>query len=292
VISANPARVVLSILSNLEEPLAKKGKAFERDMAEFLKKRGFQTYSFKAKRDGQEYEYDLILPWNDYLFLFECKNHSLSNHDPVQAYYFELERQSDTRQVNRLVDGLQRFPDVLVEHVGADAAGKIIVPCVLNSLPFALPEKNTGVYFTDSSLLKRFFQEKNFNVKVPHHIERNIKLLHRTAYHSWWAGDEPSPDDLLLQLEEPFQLKLMHAHTRAERSYFPIAEDALAITQELMRTEVTIESLAAVGGADASWVRKEIAAVSAGVKAVRARRERQLLRRQDRAWRERKKRET
>jgi hypothetical protein len=217
---------------------------------------------------------------------------SLSSHDPVQAYYFDLERQSDARQVNRLVDGLRKYPDMLAEHVVPDAVGKTIVPCVLNSLPFSLPGKHDGVFFTDSSLLKRFFQEKNFNVKVPHHIERNVKLLHRTAFHSWWAGDKPAPNDLLRQLEEPFQLKLMHAHTRAVHASFPIAENTLAVTQELTRTEETIESLATVGGADASWMRKEIAAVSAEVGALRARRERQLLRRQDRAWRERKKRET
>jgi predicted fused transcriptional regulator/phosphomethylpyrimidine kinase len=64
-ISANTARVILSILSNLEEPLSKKGKAFERDMREFFKRQGYETYSFNAKRDGEEYEYDLILPWGD-----------------------------------------------------------------------------------------------------------------------------------------------------------------------------------------------------------------------------------
>ena len=45
-------------------------------------------------RDGEEYEFDAIVPWGDYVFLFECKNGTLSGNNIVPAYYFALEQRS------------------------------------------------------------------------------------------------------------------------------------------------------------------------------------------------------
>ena len=199
-ITANPARVVLSIIANLGEPLARKGKAFEADVLSFLKKQTLKAQTFKVKRDGEEYEYDVVLCWGEYIFIFECKNHSLSNHHPTQAYYFEFEMRSSAKQVMRLADALRRYPDILSQKMQVDVTTKTIVPCVLNALPFSLPSPIDGVFFTDASVLKRFFQEKYFHVNTPYRIDENVQLLHRTAMHSLWAGDEPTPADYLKQL--------------------------------------------------------------------------------------------
>jgi hypothetical protein len=94
-----------------------------------------------------------VLVWGGYVFLFECKNRSLSGFDPVQAYYFGLENRSNAGQVLRLTDALERYPDILTEQFGPEAAGKKIVPCVLNSMPFSLPGMQDGVYFTDWSVI-------------------------------------------------------------------------------------------------------------------------------------------
>jgi hypothetical protein len=83
----NIASVVLSNLGRLRQPLSRKGTAFEAGVREFFAKRGMACRGFKVKRDGEEYEFDAVLVWDSYVFLFECKNRSLSGFDPAQAYY-------------------------------------------------------------------------------------------------------------------------------------------------------------------------------------------------------------
>ena len=269
-VAANPARVVLSIIANLGEPLARKGKAFETDILLFLKAKNLQARSFKVKRDGKEYEYDVVLCWGDYIFIFECKNHSLSNHHPIQAYYFDLEMRSNAKQVTRLADALRRYPDILSQQMQVDATNKTIVPCVLNALPFALPGPIDGVYFTDASVLKRFFQERYFHVNTPYRIDENVQLLHRTALHSLWAGDEPTAADYLEQLREPFQVKLILAHTELGSVPFPISTTELVVAGEFTRTEMSIDSYADLVGASSASIRKGQLEVAKGVKKLRA----------------------
>jgi hypothetical protein len=268
--AANPARVVLSIIANLGEPLARKGKAFEADILSFLKKKRLQAGAFKVKRDGEEYEYDVVLCWGDYVFIFECKNHSLSNHHPIQAYYFDLEMRSNAKQVLRLAEALRRYPDILNQKMQVDVTTKTIVPCVLNALPFSRPGPIDGVYFTDASVLKRFFQDRYFHVNTPYRIDENVQILHRTALHSLWAGDQPTAADYLEQLQDPFQVNLMLAHTELESVPFPISNTELVVAGEFTRTEMSIDSYAALAGASSASIRKGQLAIAKEVKKLRA----------------------
>ena len=114
------------------------------------------------------------------------------------------------------------------------------------------------MYFTDASLLKRFFNERHFRVKTAYPIKKNLKLLHRNAVYSWWTTDKPSPQDLMRQLEEPFQVKVVRAHTEVSVKPFQIDSNELVVPQEFSRTEMTPESFSAVAGVSGDSVRKEI----------------------------------
>jgi hypothetical protein len=283
-ITANTAGVVLSTIANLGEPLSRKGKAFEQDILSFFKDRKLQAESFKVSLYGEEYEYDVILSWGDYLFVFECKNYNLSGNHPVQAFYFELEMRSSGKQVKRLAEGLRRSPDILSRRLGVDVATKKIVPCVLNALPFSLPGEVDGVYFTDASALKRFFRERYFHIKTPYRIDENLQILHRTAMHSSWAGDEPSPEDLIRQLEDPFQLRLMLAHTEIGGRPFVAGSADIVVAEDFFRTEMTIESYSDLVGVSADLIRKERAEIARHVKRLKSnvKRKRPLKRRRNR----------
>jgi len=268
-IATNTARIVLSTIANLGETLSRKGKAFERDILSFFKEKNLTAKSVRVSLDGEEYQYDVILIWGDYLFIFECKSHTLSNHHPIQAYYFDLEMHSSGRQVRRLVEGLQHYPDKLSKLLGVDVATKRIVPCVLNALPFSLPGDVEGVYFTDASVLKRFFQERYFHISSPYRIDKNVQILHRTAMYSLWAGDKPSPEDLVRQLEDPFQVKLMVAHTKIGSPPFAIGSVDIVMAGEFLRTEWTIESYADLVGLSAEWIQKERGRIERQVKELK-----------------------
>lgn len=272
-ISTSIARVVLSTIANQGEPLARKGKAFENYILSFFKKIGHSATSIKFHENNQEYEYDVILPWGDYVFMFECKNHSLSNNNPIKAYYLEKERRSNVKQVNRLLEGLQRYPYRVNELLGLDITKKKIIACVLNSLPFSLPGKKNGVYFTDASAMKRFFQERYFHIKTPHQINDKARVLHRTAVHSLWSENEPSPEDFIKHLEDPFQLQLMRHHIQIISRPFGIGNYDLVAAGEFFRSEITIESYCDLVGVSSKEIRDEMERVKCEVEKIKEKRD-------------------
>ena len=88
VIDVNIPLVVLSNLSNRGEGLSRKGKAFEAHVRDVFRRNNIEVFAFKATRNGQQFEYDAVVAWGDYIFIFECKNRTLSGNDPAQTYYF------------------------------------------------------------------------------------------------------------------------------------------------------------------------------------------------------------
>ncbi len=247
-LNVNHARIVLSAVASRGEPLSRKGKSFEASVLTFFKAQGLDARGFTARRDGEEYEYDSVVVWGDYVFVFECKNYSLSGHHPIQAYYFQLEMDAAGRQVLRQADALVRHPSILLEHMGVELGTKRVVPCVLNAMPYALPGEVAGVRFVDFSGLRRFFQERYFHLKTPFQVDEGVMLVLRTAMHDMWAGPAPSVEAFLRHLDDPFQLQLILAHTVTGWKQFAVAQGHLVIAEELQRTALTVESYAnAVG---------------------------------------------
>lgn len=284
-LSVDPARVTLSAIGNKGEQLSRKGKAFEREVLHFFQDHGFDAKTFKFKKDGEEFEYDVVVAWDDHIFVFECKNRTLSGHNPVTAYYFALEIASAARQVRRLADGLVRHADVVLAKTGIDATGKVIVPCVLNSLPYAMKGDDDGVFVTDASGLKRFFQDRYFHLVRPHRLGTNATVLHRTAMKSLWSGDRPTAVDLVEYLIEPLQLQLVTAHTERTRHGFGLGERTIVAVDDLVHTEMTLASISSLFSIDAKWVERENKRMARAVGEERRKRERRAIIEADRAWR-------
>lgn len=290
VLATHIVSVVLSNLSRLREQLSRKGAAFETSVRKFFTDREMDCRGFKVKREAEVYEFDAVLVWGDRVFLFECKNRSLSGRNPAQAYYFALENRSNARQLQRQADALRQYPDILTEEFGPEAANKEVVPCILNSLPFSLPGLQDGVYFTDWSAVTRFFQDRYVHAKTAHHVTDDVTLLHRSALYDLWLGDQPTPDRFIRALDNPFQLEIVGNRIDIHRSIFPVGPEMAVVSREFMRENTTAESIAETLGATPDRLRADIAKVGRAVKNVRARHKQSLLRREDRAWRERRKR--
>src|SRR5262249_18527772 len=90
VIDANISLAVLSNLSNRGEQLSRKGKAFEMHIRDVFRRNNIDVFAFSATRNGQQFQYDAVVAWGEYIFVFECKNRTLSGNDPAQTYYFDL----------------------------------------------------------------------------------------------------------------------------------------------------------------------------------------------------------
>jgi len=243
----------------------RKGHAFEDYIHALFKKHKLTPKKLKLNLDGEEYEFDALLPWNNYLFVFECKNKTLSGRNPSQAYYFNLGIRSACRQATKRADALKRHPEILEERLKISRDVKI-VPCVLNSLPYARCGKMNGVYFYDASALTRFLQEREFHLKVSHRLSEKTKVLHRTAIKSLWKGDKPTPEDLLRELESPFQLQIIKHHTKVDTIPYRISKKEGVILFEFLPKEITMESMAEVFGASPSEFAKTIKSITSGLK--------------------------
>lgn len=254
----NITTTVLSNLANRRVQLDRKGKAFEQAMREFFEQQGFKVAAFKAHRDGEEYEFDLVVAWDGHLFLFECKNRSLSLSDPVAAYYFDQELRSAAHQVQRLAAALQAHPDLVATQFGPDYVGWPVVPCVLHSLPYSRCGQFEGAYFTDASALTRFFGEPYFRIKAPYKFGKHT-LLHRTAIKKLWQGEKPAAEDLIAQLEEPHQVLLAIKHLEIKGFGFELSATDGAVSRELYRLQYTTRSICEAVGADPDEVEKIIA---------------------------------
>lgn len=155
---------------------------------------------FKFKGDGEEYEYDAVVPWGDYLFVFECKNRSLPFNSPVQMHYFDLETAENIGQLKRLTKGLEDYADKAAMHLPSGALTKTIVPVLLNCFPYAAPGKRDGDYLYDYSALGRFLAS---GVIMGRATSRGKTLGEMESSTRLWAGDTPTPVDLIAQLEMP-----------------------------------------------------------------------------------------
>jgi hypothetical protein len=274
VLSVNIAMVVLSNLSNRTEELGRKGKAFEEHIREVFKRNNIDVFAFKVKRDGETYEYDAVAVWGDYIFVFECKNRSLSGNDPGQAYYFDLEVRGQAKQASRLADALVRYPDIVEKEIGPAHVDKQVVVAVLHSLPYSRAVPIDGVYFTDASALTRFLEQRYFFIKAPHQIQQHT-ILHRTALKNFWKGEKPTVDEFLQALDEPFALILLLKHLTIKPFTFAVSEAELVGVTELSRKPMTTESACKAVGANLDVALREISEVYKQAKKLRRRMEKQ-----------------
>lgn len=290
ILNADPARVTLSAIGKEERQLGRKGKAFEAAMLRFFERQGLKPRYFKFTRNGEEFQYDVVVPWEDHVFVLECKNRTLSGHNPVAAYYFALEVESGVRQVRRLADALTKHADAVLERSGIDVAGKTVVPCLVNCMPYASKGKRDGVYVTDASGLRRFFEKRDFHVVRAHNLGGKGKVLHRTGMKRLWKGATPTAADLMAYLDDPFQLRLMAAHLRKEGHGFGLGERTVVGVADVLHDEMSAESTAKVFGIDGKWVEREARDVTRAIGAARKANEWRSVRQAERAWREQQKR--
>ena len=293
ILNSDPVRLTLSAIGNQSEQLGRKGKAFEGETLRFFERQGFGAKAFKFKRDGEEFEYDVVVPWDDHIFVLECKNRTLSGHNPVAAYYFAMEIASAVKQVTRLADALVAHADIVLERTGIDVANKTILPCVVNSLPYAMKGDQDGVFVTDASSLKRFFQERNFHIVRPHYLkQKHATVLHRTAMKSLWVGDKPTPADLVSYLDDPLQLQLIIGHAKKAAHGFGLGEKTVVAVTDLAHEEMTTASIAKLYSVDEKWMRREANAVTGAIRDAMRKHEQRSVREADRAWRAQQKRRT
>jgi hypothetical protein len=254
VLATNPGGVIRSIWEQHRIEFQDKGQAFEARVLDRLRGLGLKAVAFETRRDDEDFQYDVILEWGEQIFVFECKNRALPGDEPIQGRWFLNEVDKGVDQVNRLAAALPQFAKLLHERFEIDLAGKTIVPCLLNNLPFARPGRTRGCFVYDYAALDRFFSARHLNVKVYQEIEGRV-IEQVIPVIPMWADSAPTAVDLLAELEDPLVLRIMRHHARRETTEIALDNTVMVLSPEYALEPTTPESFAKVGGANVGQVK-------------------------------------
>ncbi len=216
---------LLSMLSSHKVTFEKKGDGLEESVITLLKQNKIECKGFAYKVNGEEFEYDVVAVWDKKVFVFECKNRSVSNSKHSKRYSVLKDTIDAIEQLERLIKALHDNPKFLNEQFGILPPYEI-VPCVLNGHPFSIPDAiNLGAYVYDFSALSKFFDDGTIILKVPMKLPNKVTVVTRRHVARVWAGNSPRADDLIKQFENHWQITSLMANYVFEYNYFHIKED-------------------------------------------------------------------
>ncbi|MBO8409699.1 hypothetical protein ID017_10435 [Pseudomonas aeruginosa] len=213
------SRAIVSNILSRKGEFKQKGVGLEDEVKELFVSNGIETAAYKKKypEPEGEYQYDALVLWGGKLFVLECKNRWLCEGRPVAIYNFLKQTREDARQVTRLVDGLKRHPEMVHKAFDREVKYDEIIPCVVAGLPYAMQDQLGGVFFTDISILTRFFSERHFGVEYTDKPKEDQNVIYKQ-----WEADRPLASDLIKTLRNPIQVALARSTLASRSMEFPI----------------------------------------------------------------------
>ncbi len=201
------SRAIASNILSRKGEFKLKGEGLESTLKDIFNSNGIEAVSYRRKfpePEGEfEYEYDTLVLWANKLFVMECKNRWLCEGRPVAIFNYLKQTRNDIAQVNRLVAGLRSHPEMVSAAFGRNVSYDEIVPCVVGGLPHAILDKISGIYFTDVSVISRFFSKRHFDIEYGDGKNGSTILLY-----DQWKADKPSMPEFLKSLSRPVQVIL------------------------------------------------------------------------------------
>jgi len=236
-LESSPYDIMMSVFSGLKESFD--GKPFEDRVIRLFCENGIPARNVKFKIDGEEYDCDVVCVWGGHVLLFECKNKTLPGLRATLAHYFYDEVVGDIDQVTRLRDGLIANPEQLNQRFGPGTSDLPITMIVLRNAPYSRRGAVEDVYFYDFSALARFFKSRHLQVSTGPQKGPFVSVPYATL----WADEHPTISDFLKELEDPAQLRINHYHTRKAVLMQGLDTKTIALTEVLIREEMTHETL-------------------------------------------------
>ncbi|WP_431092590.1 hypothetical protein [Pseudomonas brassicacearum] len=199
------SRAIASNILSRKGEFKLKGGGLESTLKDIFNTNGIDAVSYKRKfpEPEGEFEYDTLALWDNKLFIMECKNRWLCEGRPVAIHNYLKQTRSDISQVNRLITGIKSHPEMVSAAFGRNVSYDEIIPCVVGGLPHAMLDCISGIYFTDISIISRFFSKRHFEVEFGGENEGNSILLY-----DQWNADKPSASTFLKAISRPVQIIL------------------------------------------------------------------------------------
>ena len=99
----------------------------------------------------------------------------------------------------------------------------------------------------------------------------NQTFSNRVAVKRIWKGEAPIADDLIAEMTDPLQLKLLDRVSEIVPSVFPLDETTLAWDWSIIRHPTTLEDYAAACGVDPAPIAARLKEVDDAYRAAKAR---------------------
>ena len=240
-----------------------KGAKFEAAVRQLFCEHGVTAKRVTYRHEGIDYECDALVLWGEHLFVVECKNHILPSSHASHRFTFWENVRNDIAQCKRIAAQISIREDVVVDAFGVAIRVGKVHPVLLNSMPFSIPGGIDGVYIYDYSALSRFFRDPfiTFSSPVIRKDGSSAVAVHRLD--RLWAADQPSPDDLLREMDKPVQLAGHEGKWFEQRIRRALSETLAIDVPTLVKDDIDFRDvLRARGFSEESISRFEKAALS------------------------------
>jgi hypothetical protein len=234
-------RVILSQIHHQEIQVEGKGELFEAEVLRMFKNAKVKAVGFKYKVGKTTFDCDAAVLWDDQLFIFECKNYGLPVGRASDDFFFVKKLEAAAGQVRRISQQLTDDPSILQKHLGKDAFWNKMHLVVLNAMPVSMAGEDNGVYFYDASALGKFLREKEISILVD--PSGSLGETTVVASHTLWKGEAPAAADLLAQLADPIQLKLVRRKLTQDWHYVRLSPTLLAAMPFIKSGTLTPEEM-------------------------------------------------
>lgn len=245
--------VVVSQIGRFDPP-NRKGDTFEAAVLRLFDDKKIPAKGFEYTHEGRKYECDVAVLWNRHLFIFECKNHILPSAQASHRFTFWQNFEKDIRQTKRITDQLASLPDVISNVFGSGSCAEHVHGVLLNAMPFSIPGGVQSIYVYDYSALSRFFRDPFVTFTSPVVRKDGSRGLLEFEVDRLWKSGQPSPEDLLREMENPVQL--VGFKWFADRLRRAVS-DSLAIEVPILRREdLDFRDVLRARGADEEAIKK------------------------------------
>ncbi len=228
--SANLVHIIVSQAVALEAQLDSKGQIAEVALRQIFQAAGLPVAEITYEEDGQQYQCDAAVLWEEHLFVFELKNRLIPlGMSSEYSWHFWEKLREDSKQCERIAKQLLKRPDLIQEKFGAQAVVAVAHPILLQALPFSLPSAPFGAHIYDMSALGRFFTDPLLRIAelVPREHAGMSQIHHVVG--SLWAGNQPVPEDLIKEIANPIQVRVSKGKWSSSREEMRLSEKVGAV---------------------------------------------------------------
>lgn len=226
--SATP-EVLTSRINSLLLQVERKGFGFEDEVRREFAELGAAVKRIEYRNAEGKFECDGAVLWGRHLFLIECKAYTLPQPSGADLFFFRAKQRQAAEQIRRINRHFEENPSILEKAFGHKLDVSRTTLCVVNIAPFWTSTSGPVKFYDRRSLVK--FSEGRITAKV---AGRDEPSEERTLVR-FWSGERPMPEDLIRQMDDPFQRVTEMQMWRVRQIIIPVSNNLVMASPALER---------------------------------------------------------